>query len=75
MQKLLEYIAQSLVEKPDEVLVSTRRSGPNIYIDITAAQGDLGRLIGRRGRTAQAIRSVARVAAARQGLHVTIDID
>ncbi len=75
MQELIEYIARSLVENPDQVRVSSHRSGSNIYVDVTAAQGDLGRLIGRRGRTAQAIRSVAKVASARQGLRVTIDID
>ncbi len=75
MQELVEYIARSLVENPDRVQVSTRRSGSSYYVDVTAAPGDLGRLIGRRGRTAQAIRSVAKVAAARQGLRITIDID
>ncbi|HEY52407.1 MAG TPA: KH domain-containing protein [Caldilineae bacterium] len=75
MQELIEYIARSLVENPNQVRVSTHRSGSNLYIDVTAASGDLGRLIGRRGRTAQAIRSVAKVAGARQGLRVTIDID
>ena len=75
MQELIEYIARSLVENPDRVQVSTRRSGSSLYVDVTAAPGDLGRLIGRRGRTAQAIRSVAKVAAARQGMRITVDID
>lgn len=75
MQELIEYIARSLVENPDRVQVSTRRSGSSLYVDVTAAPGDLGRLIGRRGRTAQSIRSVAKVAAARQGMRITIDID
>jgi len=75
MQELIEYIARSLVENPDRVQVSTRRSGSSLYVDVTAAPGDLGRLIGRRGRTAQAIRSVAKVAAARQGIRITVDID
>ena len=75
MQQLIEYITRSLVENPDQVHISSHRSGPNLYIEVTAAPGDVGRLIGRRGRTAQAIRAVARVAAARQGLRVTIDID
>ncbi|MCP4167716.1 MAG: KH domain-containing protein [Chloroflexi bacterium] len=75
MQDLVEYLARSLVENPDKVRVSSRRSGSNLFIDVTAASGDIGRLIGRRGRTAQAIRSVARVAAAREGLRVTVDID
>ena len=75
MEELVEFITRSLVENPDEVQIRTRRSGSNLYIQVYAAQGDVGRLIGRRGRTAQAIRSIARVAASRRGLRVTIDID
>lgn len=75
MKDLVTYIATHLVEKPEDVQVRTRRSGSNLYIDLTAASADVGRLIGRRGRTAEAIRTVARVAAARQGLRVSIDID
>ncbi|MCO6450340.1 MAG: KH domain-containing protein [Caldilineales bacterium] len=75
MKALVEYIASELVDHPEEVQVTTRKSGSNLYMDVTAAQEDVGRLIGRHGRTAQAIRTVARVAAARQGLRVVIDID
>lgn len=75
MQDLIEYIARSLVEHPDQVRISSRRSGSNLYVEVTAAPGDVGRLIGRKGRTAQAIRSVAKVAAARQGMRITVDID
>jgi len=75
MQEVISYIAQSLVEHPQEVQVDTHRVGSTIYIDVTAAPGDVGRLIGRRGRTAQAIRQVAKAAAVRQGLRVVVDID
>ncbi|NOX61313.1 MAG: KH domain-containing protein [Chloroflexi bacterium] len=75
MKALVEYIAKALVENPDAVVVKARRSGHHVYVDISAASNDIGRLIGRHGRTAQAIRSVARVAAHRQGLRVTVDID
>ncbi len=75
MQALIEYIAKALVEEPEAVVVKTRRSGHHVYVDVTAAPHDVGRLIGRHGRTAQAIRSVARVAAQRKGLQVTVDID
>lgn len=75
MKSLVEYIAANLVEDAEQVEVHSRRAGSNLYIDLTAAPGDIGRLIGRRGRTAQAIRTVARVAAARQGLRVNVDID
>lgn len=75
MKELVEYIAKNLVEYTEEVEVHSRRAGSTIYIDLTAASSDVGRLIGRRGRTAEAIRTVARVAATRQGLRVNVDID
>lgn len=75
MKELITYITNSLVEHPEQVRVQARRSGPNLYIDVAAASSDVGRLIGQRGRTAEAIRNVARVAAARQGLRVSVEID
>ena len=75
MQDVIEYIAQSLVENPEQVQVDAHRVGDTLYVDVTAASGDVGRLIGRKGRTAQAIRLVAKAAAVREGLHVVVDID
>ena len=75
MKELLEYITDALVDHKDEVYVTTRRSGIELYVRVHAASEDVGRLIGRRGRTAQTIRTVAKVAAARQGLRVTVDFD
>jgi len=75
MQDVITYIAQALVEAPDEVQVDSHRVGNTLYVDVTAAPGDVGRLIGRKGRTAQAIRAVAKAAAAREGLRIVVDID
>ncbi len=75
MQDVIRFIARSLVEEPDRVHVNARRVGSTLYVDVTAAPGDVGRLIGRKGRTAQAIRAVAKAAAAREGLRVVVDID
>ena len=75
MQDVIEYIARSLVEEPDKVEVDSHRVGSTLYVDVTAAPGDVGRLIGRKGRTAQAIRAVAKAAAAREGLRIVVDID
>ncbi len=75
MQDVIEYIAQSLVENPDQVQIESHRVGGTLYVDVTAAPDDVGRLIGRKGRTAQAIRLVAKAAAARQGLRIVVDID
>ena len=75
MQDVITYIAQSLVENPEQVQVDSHRVGDTLYVDVTAAPDDVGRLIGRKGRTAQAIRLVAKAAATRQGMRVVIDID
>ena len=75
MQDVIRFIARSLVEEPDRVHVDARRVGSTLYVDVTAGPGDVGRLIGRKGRTAQAIRAVAKAAAAREGLRVVVDID
>ncbi|HEY80324.1 MAG TPA: KH domain-containing protein [Anaerolineae bacterium] len=75
MQDVIEFIARSLVEEPDRVQVDAHRVGSTLYVDVTAAPGDVGRLIGRKGRTAQAIRAVAKAAAAREGLRIVVDID
>lgn len=75
MRDVIEYVTQSLVENPEQVQVSTHRVGSTLYVDVTAAPGDVGRLIGRKGRTAQAIRLVAKAAASRQGLRIVVDID
>jgi predicted RNA-binding protein YlqC (UPF0109 family) len=75
MQDVIAYIARSLVEHPEQVQVDAHRVGSTLYIDVTAAPGDVGRLIGRKGRTAQAIRQIAKAAAVRHGLRVIVDID
>ncbi len=75
MKELVEFIARELVHHPDRVVVSSRRTGSNLHLAIHAAGDDVGRLIGRQGRTAAAIRILARVAGARKGLKVTVDIE
>jgi len=75
MRDVIEYVTQSLVENPEQVQVDTHRVGTTLYVDVTAAPGDVGRLIGRKGRTAQAIRLVAKAAAIREGLRIVVDID
>ncbi len=74
-EDVIAYIARALVQNPEHVQVDAHRVGGSIYIDVTAAPGDIGRLIGRKGRTAQAIRTVAKAAAAREGLRAVVDID
>jgi uncharacterized protein len=70
----LSYLVKQLVENPDDVTIeeSEGRRG-NVALAVRTAEGDMGRVIGRRGRTAQSIRTVVRAAAARDGVDVDVD--
>jgi predicted RNA-binding protein YlqC (UPF0109 family) len=71
---VLEYLVRALVEEPDAVTVEAvprRRRG--VTLEVRTAPGDLGRVIGKRGRTAQSIRAVVRAAATRDGVEVDVD--
>jgi uncharacterized protein len=74
MKDLVEYIAKSLVDKPDEVVVNEVRPGNTTIIELKVAQGDMGRVIGREGKVANAIRALARVAGTRQRKRVSVEI-
>jgi predicted RNA-binding protein YlqC (UPF0109 family) len=74
MKTLIEYIAKSLVEDPTEVTVSEHRRGRNVRLELSVADEDMGRVIGRNGRVANAMRSLLRVSAAGEDARVTLDI-
>ena len=74
MKKLIEYIARSLVDDPTQVQVSERRYGASTNIRLRVAKEDMGRVIGRRGRVANAMRMLLRVAAARSQKRAKLDI-
>ena len=70
---VVEAIAKGLADKPDSVRVSERESRGQVFIDLTMAPGDMGRVIGRQGRTAQAVRALANAAAEMDGQKVGVD--
>ena len=70
---VLDYIARSLASEPDAVVVETDESSRGLRFRIHVAPGDMGRMIGRRGRVAQAIRTVVRVAGSREGVDTNVD--
>lgn len=76
MQELLKSIAQGLVESPDEVTVTVdnETNGSTIY-HLHVAEGDMGRVIGKQGRIAKAIRVVMRAAATRSNERISVEID
>ena len=73
-KSVLTYLAKSIVEDPDAVVVDTEERRNSVTLRLHVAQSDMGRVIGRRGRVAQAIRSVVRAAGAREGFEATVDI-
>ena len=74
MKELIEYIARSLVDHPEEVEVRENGSGRHIDLELSVAKDDMGRVIGKRGRVANAMRALSRVAAEREGKKVSLDI-
>ena len=74
MKPLTEYIAKSLVDHPEEVVVDEVRHGNRVTLELTVAKDDMGRVIGRGGRVANAMRSLLRVAAERDGCQATMDV-
>lgn len=70
---VLAHIVRSIVDDPDAVEVETSREGGRTRLDVRVGPGDLGRVIGRRGRTAASIRTVTRAAAAKDGVEVDIE--
>ncbi len=71
---VLGYVARQLVDEPDGVRVERSSDRGGVRLELFVADGDMGKVIGRRGRTAQSIRAVVRAAAASEGTHVFVDI-
>ncbi len=74
MKELVEVIAKSLVEHPEEVSVTEKESGKSTVIELKVAQSDMGKVIGKQGRIAKAIRSVVKAAASKSDKKVIVDI-
>ena len=74
MKELVEYIAKSLVDDPTEVRVVVKQDRREIRVEWKGAEQDRGRIIGRNGRVANAIRALMRASAARRGERTSLDI-
>jgi predicted RNA-binding protein YlqC (UPF0109 family) len=72
-RSVLDYVTRAIATEPDSVIVETDDSGRGLKFRIHVAPGDMGRMIGRRGRVAQAIRTVVRVAGSRDGVDTNVD--
>jgi len=74
MKELVEYIAKSIVNAPDDVVVTEEETEEGILLKLQVADDDKGRVIGKQGRIAEAIRSLIRVKAAKAGTRVSLEI-
>lgn len=74
VEDVVEYIVKQIVSKPDEVSITMIEQGPDeVLAEVRTAKGDLGRVIGRRGRVARAIRTVAQAAAEEEGVTAGVE--
>ena len=74
MTELVEVIAKALVDNPDEVVVTEKGSGKNITVELHVAADDMGKVIGKQGRIAKAIRSVVKAASSKENIKVDVEI-
>lgn len=75
MKELIEYIAKSLVEHPDAIIISEELGDDgSVLVKLAAAQADMGRIIGKQGRTAKAMRTLLNAKATRENRRATLQI-
>ncbi|HQQ40941.1 MAG TPA: KH domain-containing protein [Candidatus Cryosericum sp.] len=74
MEELVRYIAQNLVDEPEAVTVESREEGDTVIISLSVAPSDMGKVIGRQGRIAKAIRTVVKAASVREEKKYMVDI-
>ena len=74
MLELVEFLAKSLVEDPSAVRVSEKEEGDSVVSELNVAESDMGKVIGKQGRIAKAIRTVVKAASARTGKKYTVEI-
>jgi predicted RNA-binding protein YlqC (UPF0109 family) len=70
---VVEAVAKALADRPEAVKVVEREARGQTFVELTMAPGDMGRVIGRQGRTAQAVRTLASLAAELDGIRVSVD--
>jgi predicted RNA-binding protein YlqC (UPF0109 family) len=71
---VLDYLARAIVDDPESIVIETEERGRRVTLRLHVAPDDMGRVIGRRGRVAQAIRTLVRAAGARDGVDAEVDI-
>lgn len=74
MKNLVEVITKALVDEPDSVVVTEKQEGKTTVIEVHVSESDMGKVIGKQGRIAKAIRSVVKAAAAKDDKKVVVEI-
>ncbi len=74
MKELVEVIAKALVDHPEEVVVTEKETDRSVDVELRVAPGDMGKVIGKQGRIAKAIRSVVKAASSQSDKKVNVDI-
>ena len=74
MKELVEVIAKALVDNPDEVVVTEKTEGKYVTVELHVAASDMGKVIGKQGRIAKAIRSVVKAASSKDNKRVDVEI-
>lgn len=74
MKELLEYLARALVDHPEAVRVEETESGEQVTLRLTVAKEDMGKVIGKQGRIARALRTVVKASAVKDGKQATVEI-
>ena len=75
MQELLTFVAQSLVEHPEQVTVTETEGPEAVILELHVAEDDMGKVIGKQGRIAKAMRTVLKAAASKDGKKVNLEIE
>jgi predicted RNA-binding protein YlqC (UPF0109 family) len=74
LQELLEYLARSLVDSPDEVHVQVTETDTTVVLELSVAKDDVGKVIGKQGRIARALRTIIKASAVRDGKRAIVEI-
>jgi predicted RNA-binding protein YlqC (UPF0109 family) len=74
VKEVLEYVARAIVDEPDAVEVTEVEGERSVILQLRVAQDDMGKVIGKRGRTVRAIRSLVRAAGSREGVNPLVEI-
>jgi predicted RNA-binding protein YlqC (UPF0109 family) len=74
MKELLELLARALVDNPDQVMVEANEIEKSLVLELKVASEDMGKVIGKQGRIAKALRTIVKAAATKEGKRVVVEI-